>query len=74
MNRIIINLLAAVGLAVGVGAAAYLDEKDRRKRWGNGNRQFKPRQDRDRFPKGRSYAGLKSAEAWRDRKRGGTDS
>ena len=68
MKRVFVNLLAAVGLAVGVGAAAYLDERDRRQRWrlDQGSRKYQPRGEQT--PRGRSIDAIKAREAWRDRK------
>ena len=68
MKRVMINLLAALGLAVGVGAAAYLDEKDRRQRWrqDQGSRKYSP--NRDLAQRGRSIDAIKSREDWRQKK------
>ena len=68
MKRVMINLLAALGLAVGVGAAAYLDEKDRRQRWrlDQGSRKYQPKGNF--APRGRSIDSIRAREAWRDRK------
>ena len=68
MKRVVINLLAALGLAVGVGAAAYLDERDRRQRWrkDQGSRRYQPRGEYS--PRGRSIESLKAREEWRNRK------
>lgn len=67
MKRVLINLFAALGLAAGVGAAAYLDERDRRQHWrsNQGRSKYRPNRE-DRVPRGRSLDAIETRRAWRE--------